>query len=143
MHLASFKRSSGRTGRGGFSLLETLIAITVLMVAVMSAMSSQVTSMNLMRTNRESNAAMTDLETAMEGLLVLDTLQEIVTLNPDGQAIAAFNGLNLPNETIIPTYPGLAGGGAVPDPLEINLNMTWTDWRGRQRSLQLATMKAR
>ena len=120
-----------------------MIAIIVLMIAVLSAMSSQVTSMNLMRTNRESNAAMTDLETAMEGLLVLDTLQEIVDTSPGGQAIAGFNGLNLPNEAIVPTYPAYVVGGVVPDPLEINLNMTWTDWRGRPRTLQLATMKAR
>jgi len=142
VYLARFRRPSGNAGRGGFSLLETMIAISVLMIAVLSAVSSQVTSVNLLRTNRESNAAMTDLERAMEALLLEETLDEIVANNPAGVPLPAFAGLNLPNETVIPTYPGVVGG-VVTDPLEIVVNMTWSDWRGRQRSLQLATMRAR
>lgn len=119
-----------------------MIAITVLLVAVMSAVSSQVTSVNLLRTNQESNAAMTDLETAIEGIL-LDAIDDIPVNNPDGQALAQFNNLNLANEAIVVTYPNLVVGAPVPDPLEIVVNMTWNDWRGRPRALQLATMKAR
>jgi len=119
-----------------------MIAIVVLLVAVLSAVSSQVTSVNLLRTNKESNAAMADLQTAMEGIL-LDTIDEIPVNNPAGQPIAAFAGLNLPNERIVPTYPNVIVGGATPDPLEIVVDMTWSDWRGRPRSLRLATMKAR
>ena len=119
-----------------------MISIAVLLVAVLSAVSSQVTSMNLMRTNQESNTAMTDLETAMEGIL-LDSIDDIPVNNPDGAALAAFNNLNLANETIVATYPNLVVGAPTPDPLAIVVSLTWNDWRGRPRTLQLSTMKAR
>jgi len=31
----------------------------------------------------------------------------------------------------------------VPDPLEIRITATWTDWRGRPQNLFITTMKTR
>jgi prepilin-type N-terminal cleavage/methylation domain-containing protein len=135
----------GRVGSaGGFTLIELMLAVSVMLIAIMAAFSSQLSSMNLLRASRESNTAMTDLQTAMEEVL-LQPIDNIPAAGfyPSGQPIAAYTNLNLPTETITPTYPTFGGLGPVPDPLEIVLTMTWQDWRGRPMTAQLATVKAR
>ena len=59
-----------RRPRAGFTLVELMIALGVLMVAVMATFSSQVTSFNLTTTSRETQTAISDLETCMEQLLL-------------------------------------------------------------------------
>lgn len=134
----------GRRGRAAFTLVELMIAITVLLVAVLATFVSQLTSRDLLRTARETEVAVGDLEAAMERVLVFppDQLPGPTGRFPDGQPIAAFDGLHLPNESIVVTYPGYAGG-AVPDPLSIVLTLTFDDFKGRQRVLRLASMKTR
>jgi type II secretory pathway pseudopilin PulG len=135
----------GRSGpRSGFTLLEILIAIVVLIVAVTAAFATQLSSLNLLHTARETNTAMADLENAMERALALTTDQIPVpgSAFQAGQPIAAFEGLHLDNERIVATYPGYAAG-TVPDPLEIVFTMTWDDWMGRPRTMRLSTMKVR
>jgi prepilin-type N-terminal cleavage/methylation domain-containing protein len=135
-------RQRGPTTRGaagGFTLLEMMLAISVLLIAVMAAMSTQASSMNLLRTSEETTTAMSDLHVAMEELLVTPQVANIPVLFPAATPIPAYTNLNLPNESIVPTYPGM-GGGPVPDPLEIVLTMTWNDWRGRPRQTSVATM---
>lgn len=134
----------GEGARAGFSLLEILIAILVLIVAVTAAFATQLGSLNLLNTARETNTAMADLENAMERALAFATDQIPVPGSQfqAGQPIAAFQGLHLDNESIVATYPGYAGG-TVPDPLEIVLTITWNDWVGRPRTLRLVTMKVR
>jgi hypothetical protein len=60
-----------------------------------------------------------------------------------GQPIAAFEGLHLKDERIVATYPGYTAGLAVPDPLQIVLTATWTDFRGRPRNMRIACLKTR
>ena len=136
-------RNPGRVrSAGGFTLIEIMLAASVMLIAVMAAFSSQVSSVNLLRASRESNTAMADLQTAMEEVLVR-TIDNMPVVHPPGQAIPAYTNLNLTNQTITPSYPTYAGVGPVPDPLEIILTMTWQDWRGRPMTAQLATVKAR
>jgi prepilin-type N-terminal cleavage/methylation domain-containing protein len=137
----------GRRGRrraGGFTLVELMIAITVLLVAVLGTFVSQLSSRDLIRTARETEVAMGDLEAAMERVLVFppDQLPGPTGRFPDGSAIAEFEDLHLTNESIVVDYPGYAGG-AVPDPLSIVLTLTFNDFKGRQRVLRLASMKTR
>jgi hypothetical protein len=120
-------------------LLEVMIAISVLLIAVMAAMSTQVSSMNLIRASEESNTAVSDLHVAMEELLVTTQVANIPVLFPAATPIPAFTNLNLGGETVVPTYPGM-GAGPVPDPLEVILTLTWNDWRGRPRQARVATM---
>ncbi|MBI5433740.1 MAG: hypothetical protein HZA52_12990 [Planctomycetes bacterium] len=118
--------------------------MTVLMVAVMTTMASQLVALDLVKTVREQSAAMSDLQSAMDEIQrePPDALPIPTSLYADDQPIATFNARNLPNESVTPNYPDYAGG-AVPDPLEIVLTCAWTDWKGRPRTLQLASAVTR
>jgi prepilin-type N-terminal cleavage/methylation domain-containing protein len=131
-----------RGARGGFTLAEVMISVAVLVVAVLGTFATQLSSSNVMRTSRETNAAMMDLRSAMDFLLVadFDDLAAAGTDFADGAQIAAFTDLHLANEAITVDYPNFAGG-AVPDPLQVVVTVTWTDFGGRDRSLSLSSMR--
>jgi prepilin-type N-terminal cleavage/methylation domain-containing protein len=133
-----------RSARAGFSLVEVMIAVTVLLVAVLGTFVAQLSSHNLLRTSRDANRAMADLESAMEQVILLQPDQIPVPGSPfaANQPIAAFTNLHFRTETIVPTYPGYTPGN-VPDPLSIILTCTYVDQLGRQRKLTLSSMKTR
>jgi prepilin-type N-terminal cleavage/methylation domain-containing protein len=137
------RHASRRTG--GFTLLELMIAVSVILVAVVSTFAAQISSHNLILTSRETNTAVADLQAAMERVLLrpADQIPLAGAANfPPGTPIAAFNDLHLANQRVVPTYPDFAGG-AVPDPLEIVLTMSWNDHKGRPRTMRLASVKTR
>jgi hypothetical protein len=126
-------------------LIELMMGVVILVVAICSAMATQVIAHNLLRTSRESNTAMADLQGAME----LAILQNPASLPIAGSEfasavpIARFNGLHLRNETITATYPGYAPGAAVPDPLQVVMTIQWNDYAERARTMRLATLRTR
>lgn len=136
-----------RSGRGaaGFTMLELMVAIGVLLVAVLSAFGSQLTSMSLVSSSRETDTAMTDLQACMESILTVQTDQIPLagSAYADGEPIAGFD--NLTDQTMVATYPGFPTGSSdpkdVPDPLEIVLTLTWSDAEGRPRSVTLNSVK--
>lgn len=128
----------------GVTLVEIMIAISVLLIAVAGTTASQVSSNRLAATASETSAAMSDLQACMEQVMLvsLDELPIAGSTFEDGVAIAAYDGLHLDGESIVATYPGYAGGD-VPDPLEILLTITFQDHQGRTRSMRIASMKTR
>ncbi len=130
--------------RSGFTLVELMIAIIVLLVAVLATFTGQLRSRELLQTSRETSIAMADLQAAMEQILLRppDQIPVATSAYADDQPIAAFTNLHLANESMVADYPGYTGG-AVPDPLSIVLTVTWTDPRGRPRTKTLRSMKTR
>lgn len=132
--------------RAGFSLLELMFAMSILTVGVMASFSSQVGSMELMRSSRETQTATADLRAAMEDLLTRtpDFLVEHAS-SPykPGESVAAFDDLHLSDQRIVATYPNWEEGDAAPDPLQIVLTCTWSDYEGRERELVLRTVLSR
>jgi type II secretory pathway pseudopilin PulG len=136
--------SRRKSRRSAFTMVELMIAATILMIAVLSTFVAQIGSNNLLRVSRETNTGMADLETAMESVLLRPVDEIPIATSPfkPNVPIAAFTNLHLSGETIVPTYPGYAGG-TIPDPLEIVLTLRFKDFKGRQRTMQLASMKTR
>ncbi len=127
-------------------MIELSLGLILLVVAVLGTMASELTALDLVKTVRERNAAMSDLEACMEEALTLSPDKIPIPSSPfaSGRPVAAFDGLHLTSETITPTYPGYAAGSTtIPDPLSIVLVCTWKDWRGRARNLKLVTGKTR
>lgn len=133
------------SGKEGFSLYELTIAIGVLLVGILVALQSQVGSTHLVQTTRETDIASSDLQSAMERILLLspDHIPVAGSVFQAGVPIAAFTDLHLNEERIVPSYPGYAGGATVPDPLQIELTLSWQDFQGRSRMMHLACTKTR
>ncbi len=138
-------RSVRKSSCAGFSLIELMMAVVILVVSICAAISSQVIAHNLLRTSRESNTALSDLQGAME-LAILQNPAALPLAGSEfesGVAIPRFNNLHLRNQTVTATYPGYVVGAAVPDPLQVVMTIRWNDYLERPRTLSLATMRAR
>ena len=138
---------SMRTPRraGGFTMVEMIVAITVLLIAVLSTSVAQIAALRLQDGAKETNVALADLESAMESVMAMsiDTIPIDGSRFEAGQPVAAYEGLHLRDQRIVTTYPGYTLGGVVPDPLPIVMTTTWTDRRGAQRSAVLRGMKTK
>lgn len=132
----------GRARRSGFTMLELMIAIVVLLVGTLAAFATQVQSFKLIDASRDAAVAMTDLEVCLEELLALPADDIPVAFPPD-TSIPAFEGLHLEDQRIVPTYPGYTAGNPIPAPLEIVLMSSWTDRGGHPRTADLVTVKSR
>ncbi len=123
------------------------MAIGVLLVAILSAFGSQVTSMNLVSSSREIDTAVMELQACMESILTMET-DQIPLVGSAYEAEVPIAGYDaLPGETIIPSYPGFPTGSSdprqVPDPLQIILTLTWNDAKGHARSMTLTSVKTK
>ncbi|MEM7311305.1 MAG: prepilin-type N-terminal cleavage/methylation domain-containing protein [Planctomycetota bacterium] len=133
--------SSARGRTSGFTLVEVIAAIALLTIIVGGIVAAQTTAMDLTRSAQETSAATADAEAALEEILVLP-IDDIPGEYPSGTAIPRWNNAHLTDQVFTPTYPGL-NGLQVPNPLEIRIAVTWRDFRGRNRTLELETVKSR
>ncbi len=118
-------------------MVELMFAIGVFLVAIVAAYASQVTSADLVSTSRETKVAVAELRTAMEELLG-EPFDDLAVDYPDGQTIPAYDDRVLEGQRIQVVYPA---PGA--DPLEIQLVMSWNDFRGRPRNMTMSSMRTR
>jgi type II secretory pathway pseudopilin PulG len=138
-------KARARRGHRGSTLIELMLGTTVLVVALLGAVGAAATIDASLRTSRETNQAAADLAEAMERLLLVQPAQ-LPIAGSAFQAdtpIAEYEGRNLPDERIVPSYPNYVPGFPVPDPLEIVTTITWTDFRGRTRTMRTATLRTR
>ena len=131
--------------RGGFASVELLISLAILVVAVLSAFGSQLATLRLVDTSRQTQIALDDLRACMERILSLPAA-DLPIAGSDyehGQAVEAFTDLHLDEERMVATYPGWTPGAEVLDPQPVVLTLTWSDEMGRERSLALRSLVAR
>lgn len=129
-----------RRSRGGFTLLELMIAITVMLIGVAAAFGGQVGTQSVIRQSRETQLALTQLEAVGEA--VIAQVPQQLPESPDygdGLVIDLPTEVPLRNLQLVCTYPDFVAGQEVPNPLEVLIAATWTDFEGRQRVLTLAT----
>ncbi len=134
-------RALGDARRRGFSMLELMFALTILSVGVMAAFSGQVNSLNLLSSSEETRSAVMDLQSALESILARGPDDAVATF-PPGQPMNAYSSLHMLDQQIVPTYPNFAGG-TIPDVLQVVVTCTWTDFEGRPRDLDLASVMVR
>lgn len=112
-----------------------MFATTVLLLSMLSAVTSQLAAISLVRTARENNTATAELIAAMEHITG-EQFDEIATLHPGGAAMPDYTDRALRDERMVPTYPGGIG-----DPLTIVMTLTWTDWGGRAARMRASTLR--
>ena len=126
-------------------MIELIIAISILLVAVGGAYSSQLTSLRLVEQSRARTVAMTDLAACMEQILAGSA--ELLPLPGSsfahGESVTAFEGLHLPGERLVASYPGYQLNGEVPNPLPVVLTAFWIDEQGREQSDTLRCLRVR
>jgi prepilin-type N-terminal cleavage/methylation domain-containing protein len=133
--------SSVRRSQGGFTILELMFAITVMLIGLAAAFGGQVGTRNVVRQSRETQLALTQLETVAEAIIaeVPDKLPVAGSAYAHGQEVALPTEVGLRDLAVICTYPGYTAGSPVPNPLQVHIEVTWTDFQGRRRDLSLDT----
>lgn len=121
------------------------MAIGVLVIAMGAFLRTQTGAAQLLGTARDTALASADLQACMEEIHALPHEQVPIAGSrfAADQSVASFEGLHLPDESIVATYPGFVAGGVVPDPLEVVLTITWSDRAGRTRNMRLASARTR
>ncbi|MCB9904647.1 MAG: prepilin-type N-terminal cleavage/methylation domain-containing protein [Planctomycetes bacterium] len=162
--------SAARSRRAGLTLVELMVSITIVMIAVAGSIASQISADRLVRTGQQTSAASADLQSCMERLrlwsysdleLVLRHADAADAIGndafvPDPPASTAdtavtnyvalldtYDDLHLQDQVISAAFPNFVLGGDVPDPLEVRLTCRWTDHQGRNRQLQLSSLKTK
>lgn len=121
--------------QGGFSLVEVLIASTLLATSVCWSVLLTVRSRELAAHAQETNVAAGILEAEMAELMTFDRVDlagDVYEPNTVLESEEFFTDQVLLYET-----PGYEAGEPVPEILELSLTLTWTTHRGDTRTLNL------
>ena len=134
------RRGNASGSRGGFTLLELMIAITVMAIGLAAAFGGQISTHRVIEQSRDTQLALTQLEAVAEAVIAevpgdLPTHENYGA----GQAVQLATESGLMDLTIVCRYPNWAAGGEVPDPLMVDIEATWTDSERRPRTLTLST----
>lgn len=129
----------------GFTFVEVLVAVTLLIIGFLGIYASFHASSMLRETANETNTAMFKLQKTMEFLFGL-AFDDVTTVLPastpvDIEALTDSNPNNdfhLNNEQIIVTYDDPAA-----DPLHFTVTITWSSRLGSQRSEFISSARAR
>ena len=136
-------------------MVELMVAMTMLSVAFLGAATAHSSCLRLTKTSRETNAAVAELQTVMEELMVLPPEDIITQGTESGTGIEFPMGEHplLEDRLMLATFPdieALYGSVAamgpnddVPDPLEVVLSTSWTDFGGRSRTMTFSSRKTR
>ncbi|MDF1839542.1 MAG: hypothetical protein P1V35_16860, partial [Planctomycetota bacterium] len=95
--------------------------------------------------SRDISVAMADLEACMDQIRLtpVDALAVAGSVYEHGVSVAQFEDLHLRDQRIVVTYPGYVVGGALPDPLEVFVQASWTPSRGGQVTQSLRSVRVR
>lgn len=124
-------------------MIEMLIAISVILVALGASYMSQLTSMSVIEQSRDRAQALMDLEACMEQVVLLPSASLPVAGSAfeHGVPVGMYEGLHLPEQRIVVTYPEFDPAQEVPDPLQVVLTATWEDRMGHVYSQRLRGMR--
>jgi prepilin-type N-terminal cleavage/methylation domain-containing protein len=127
------------TAKSGFTLLELMIGVAVLVIALVGLIAAYIGCFTLNNSARNLTIAINDAQCVAEEIRDVNIPSDIVI--EDWTAWAANDppaggGCNsLDNEIVIVTYPA----GTTAAPLQILITVAWTE-KNRQRSTRVATL---
>ena len=132
-------------GKKGTSLIEILVATFIFACASAALLSSLTGALYLINTAKDQTAAISDSRNIMERIRA-SSFADMALLFPDAASDGPANnryqdivgGYSLNNEHIAVTYPNINA-----DPLEILVDITWQDKRGRAQETSISTFKTR
>jgi len=137
--------NQGKRDKGGFTFIEVLAAVSLLIIGFLGLFASFHTSAMLRETSNETSLAMFKLQTTVEYLFALP-FDDITTILPADTPIDIAtladsntdNDLGLNNEVITIGYEDVAG-----NPLKFTVSITWTSRMGNPRSASLSSGRVR
>lgn len=124
----------------GLTLIETLFAMLIAVIAIGGTLEAFHYNFILARTSEETSVALQDMANIMERI-ACTPFNNITSDFPDGVADgtnyeAIVGGYTLVDEHISVNYTD-----ADSDPLEIIVNISWSGAKNRQHSMSLSTFK--
>ncbi|MBI4395079.1 MAG: type II secretion system protein [Candidatus Omnitrophica bacterium] len=110
--------------KDGFTILEMLFALGIIIPAIFAVIGINYYMIHASENARQATTALQDAHSVIEGIRNSSAqgLSRVIANYPNGQAVAAFTGLNLTNERITVSYANVNA-----DPLVVTVTVTWTD----------------
>ncbi len=143
-----------RQGVGGFSLIELMMALTILAVALLALMAGITHCIQQSNTHQEYNIAMAAAQSKLEEIQAvsaedLDTVEPTYNADPaddpDGDGTAPGNAFAVTGLSVTDgDEDGIAGEVVIddtdPDLLEVTVQVVWQGPAGAQTDVTLQTM---
>ncbi|MBU2540350.1 MAG: hypothetical protein KJ593_00450 [Candidatus Omnitrophica bacterium] len=122
----------------GLTLVELMIVSLILVVAIVALLVVFINALNQIALTKEINIATDDLTDVLERIKTT-AFVDLTTQFPDGAVINStlIGGFLLQDEAIVVRYPQ----GTNVDPLEIEVELTWTSKDSRARSQIFKTLR--
>ena len=127
-------KSNRCSRQSGFSMVELMVALTVMMVGVTGTIITHVSASRLRNSSEETRLATAALSQAAEQARLLAPI-EIFAAFPEGQPIS-LQDVGIPGLQVVPSYPGFVADDGV---ITMRLVATWTMSNGGTRALELTT----
>ena len=129
----------------GMTLVEILVAAFIFTLAIGTLLYSLISVLYFIEMARAETIATYDLKNMME-LIRTTAFANTVSMFPDSVVNGPINnnystaigGYTLNNEQIVVTYANINA-----DPLEIRVDLTWQDGRGKNHNMWVSTFKTR
>ncbi len=139
--LASDPRAPGRRRRdGGFSLMETMFSMMVLLLAMTVLFEAMLAGGVASKDNKLRHRALQDVNSLTEQMTIVPLANLSSTFVHD-TPIAEFDDLHVPNQEVRVLYA--AGAGTTTAPINFEVVTTWTSSLGRTERLVVRGVRAR
>ena len=139
-------RFRSKRASGGFTFVEVLVAVTLLIIGFLGIYATMFSSALLRETANETNIAIFKLQATTEYIFSLP-FDDITDVFPDGAPVNVSpfldnnpdNNFLLSNESVAVTYPD----PGTSDPLQFVVTITWTSRMGTDRDEHISCARSR
>jgi Tfp pilus assembly protein PilV len=123
----------------GLTLVEIMLALTVLTVVIVMLFGTFLSGHMLSRANKDKHRALMDTTALMEQMAMIP-IGDLANTFPDATDIPEFNDLHIPNQRVQVVY---ANGNPAARPLQFQVVSTWTTAGSLPARLTIQGLRAR